>query len=471
MNKKVKWILKNILSLLVLILAIVNIYYIVELGVLPNKYLFLVIGVVLIIYLIGFFLYNRKHVVLIIFGVLFFIASVCSNAAILYYVYNTNSYMDTNFSFKTYKINTEYYLVAPYWSSVNSLPEIEKGHEILYYKYGKSINKAMGILGNYKYTPTDNVLNALVDISNTDHYLFIPSARYKYVMESSNLIREEQFKIIGIYNIEDEIPINNDNPDSYNIYINGLDYTGIMRDFNMIITVNTKTRKVILTSIPRDYYVDVPAYGIKDTLMCMGELDPEVSKEALENLFKIKIDYTINVNTSSLVTVVDAIGGVDFCSEFDFYTDHDTTLGSYDDKGRKVHVEKGCKSYNGPEILAIARERVALPGRDRYRQDNCRQILINIVKKLASTTTLTNYNTVLESFEGLYTTDMNKDVITSLIKTGINNMDFKIIEQKVDGVDGIGVGHLGTQESWIMNPDMNTVNAASKQINSVIKEK
>lgn len=459
MNKKVKWILKNILSLLVLILAIVNIYYIVELGVLPNKYLFLVIGVVLIIYLIGFFLYNRKHIVLIIFGVLFFVASICSNAAILYYVYNTNSYMDTNFSFKTYKINTEYYLIAPYWSSVNSLPEIESGHEILYYKYGKSINKAMGLLGNFKYTPTDNVLDALVDISNSDHYLFIPSARYKYIMESSNLVKEEQFKIIGIYNIEDEVPINNDNPDSYNIYINGLDLTGIKRDFNMIITVNTKTRKVILTSIPRDYYIDVPAYGIKDTLMCMGDLDPEVSKEALENLFKIKIDYTININSTSLVDVVDRLGGLELCSD------------ANDVIGMVPGVYSGCRTYNGKQILDIARYRMGLPGRDRSRQKNMRLILLTIAKKVGSFTTLTNYNEVLHSFDGLYTSDINKDTLTNLINKFIENPNFTIIEQDVNGTDTVGMGHLNTEQAWNMVPDMNTVNAASKQINSVIKEK
>ena len=245
-----------------------------------------------------------------------------------------------------------------------------------------------------------------------------------------------------------------------------------MRDYNLIATVNTKTKKVVLTSIPRDYYVDVPGYGMKDTLMCMGSLDPEVSKEALEKLFNTKIDYTVSLNTNSLVDVVDAVGRVEFCSDISFRTTHALVLNTYDDsKGRKLYVQKGCDTYNGIEILAIARERNAFPGRDRVRQKNCRQILINIMKKMASTTTLTNYSEIMESLDGLYTTDMNDKVIKKLVRTALENPNFEIIEQSVDGTDHEGIGHLGTSEAWIMEPDMNTVNAASKKINSVLKEK
>ena len=58
-----------------------------------------------------------------------------------------------------------------------------------------------------------------------------------------------------------------------------------------------------------------------------------------------------------------------------------------------------------------------------------------------------------------------------MIKAVIENPNFTIEEQSVDGTDSIGVGHLGTQESWIMTPDMNTVNTASLKMKEVLKEK
>jgi len=400
-----------------------------------------------------------------------YLISIGGNLFGYYYLSRANKYIDDNFAKDTYTISTKYVLVGNANCGVNSLEEISKDATIHYYKYGRSVNNALKMLGEHNYKETDTGFDALIDVRGNNNYFVVASASYDYLVESTAYLEKSEFKIVYEFDVEEEIKKNTEVPDSYNIYINGLDYTGIMRDYNLIATINTKTRKVVLTSIPRDYYVYVPAYNMNDTLMCLGSLDSNVSREALENLFKIKIDYTINFNTNSLVNIVDAIGGVEFCSDYDFYTTHDMTLGSYEDKGKKLHVTKGCKTYNGLETLAIARQRMGLPGRDRTRQKNCRQILINIVNKLASTTTLTNYDEVLSSFDGLYTTDMNKKVITNLIKAGIDNMNFEIIQQDVDGNDGIGVGHLGTQEAWIMTPDMNTVNAASEKINAIINEK
>lgn len=466
-----KRLLKNILSVMVLIFIIFMTITIFDLNVLPSKYLTAFLVAEGVLYLLGLLLYNLKHLVFVIFGVLLYIISSAGNIVGYYYLSKVNNYIDDNFAEETYTITTKYALVGNSYQGVNSIEELTNESIIHYYKFGRSINNALKELGEYSYQPTDMGFEALLDVRNNNSYFLVASASYDYIIESTNMLEKDEFKIIYEFDVEEEIKKNTDVPDSYNIYINGLDYTGIMRDYNLIATVNTKTRKVVLTSIPRDYYLYVPAYGMYDTLMCLGSLDANVSREAIEKLFNIKIDYTLNFNTNSLVTVVDAIGGVEFCSDYEFYTSHDMNYGSYADKGAKLHVTTGCRSYNGSEILAIARQRAGLPGSDRARQENCRKILINVVKKLASTTTLTNYNNVLASFDGLYTTDMNKDVITNLIKTGIDNMNFEIIEQSVNGTDKMGMGHLGTQESWIMEPDMNTVNAASKVINDVIKSR
>ncbi len=469
-----KKILKNILSLLVLIVTILAIIEVLKLGVLPSKYLYLFISGEIILFLIGFIIYNLKNKILFVLGILLYLISVFGNIFGYYYLSKTNNYIKTSFKKEYYTVNTTYYVVAPAGDFANSIDNLNKDSRILYYKYSKSIENALKDLGNYNYQSTDTASGALYDINNNGGYFLISKGNFDYFFESTTveLLKKDYFKIIYEFDTTEKIPVNNEVPDSYNIYVNGLDFTGIMRDYNLIVTVNTKTKKIVLTSIPRDYYIDIPAYNMKDTLMCLGSLDSTVSREALEKLFDTKIDYSINLNTVSLVKVVDTIGGVEFCSDINFTTTHPLVLDTYNDKsGKKLYVNKGCHTYNGIEILAIARERMAFPGRDRYRQKNCRQILINITKKLASTTTLTNYTDVLSSFDGLYTTDMNDKVIKKLIKTALEDNNFEIIEQSVDGSDCIGIGHLGTQEAWIMNPEQSTVDSASKQINDVLNEK
>lgn len=52
------------------------------------------------------------------------------------------------------------------------------------------------------------------------------------------------------------------------MYITGIDTFGTIStvsrsDVNMIVTVNPKTHQILLTSIPRDYYVPQPCQGDK----------------------------------------------------------------------------------------------------------------------------------------------------------------------------------------------------------------
>ncbi len=467
-----KRLLRNIFSIIVFVVTAFTVYEIIKLGVLPSKYLFIILGAEALLFVLGLVFYNLRHVVFIILGILLYLISVVGNATGYYYLSKTNRYIEKSFVKETYTIETKYYVVTSANNVVSKMDEVDKEASIEYYKYSRSIDKALEKLGVYTYVPTDNAYDSMSNILSNNGYFLISSANYDYLFDSTNLLDINNFKILHEFTIYEKLEVNDKTPDVYNVYINGLDFTGIMRDYNLIATVNTKTRKVVLTSIPRDYYIDVPAYNMKDTLMCLGSLDVEVSKEALEKLFGINIDYTINLNTSSLVDIVDTLGGIDFCSDIEFTTTHVLTQDTYDDSvGQKLHVIKGCKTYNGLETLAIARERMALPGRDRYRQKNCRQILISIAKKLASITTLTNYNEVLLALDGLYTTDMNDRTIKNLIKAVIENPNFNIEEQSVDGTDSVGVGHLGTAQSWIMTPDMSTVEAASSKIKEVLNQK
>ena len=467
-----KIFIKNIFSFIVFIILVFAIYSIIRLDILPTKYLILLLVVDIVIFLIGFLLYNLKKKVAIIFGIIFLIISVLVNSAFYYYFSKTIKYIDFNFDIKTYDVKTEYYLVTSKNNSINELKELSSDTNIDYYKYSRGVELAIKKLGKYNYKDTDEVHNVLERIVSDNSYFLLSKSDFEFVCEASQGFKEEDFKIINKFSITEKVPMNMETPDSYSIYISGLDYSGGRRDFNMIATINTNTHKIVLTSIPRDFYFEIPAYdNKKDSLTSLGAVDPKISREALEKLFNTKIDYDVNLYTTSLVKVVDAIGGVEFCSKTSFYTDHDMTLGSYEDKGKKAYIKKGCYNYNGLEALAIARERVNIPGGDRARIENCRQIFINIFKSLMSTTTLTNYGNILDSFEGLYTTNINKKTLTNLIKSFIDNPNYEIIEQSVDGVDGKGPNRYGVEGLWTLTPKMDTVNKASDKINEVLKEK
>ena len=463
-----------ILFLLTVVIAAIAILNVKKLNILPDKYFYLLIGgEVLISLIVGLLLVKTKKIVLFIIGVVLAIIIGIGNTIIGNYVHKTNKFI--NKTFKEYMtITTEYIVVTSSRNSIDSIDAIEANHNIYYYKYSRDVDLALKELNNFTYISNDSVSHVFREMeTNPDIYLLISKADYNYIIENTIWYNKDNYKIIKEFTIEKKEEINKEVKTSYTIYLNGTDFTGVMRDFNLLITINTKTKKILTTSILRGYYIDVPAYGMKDTLMCLGAYDSHVSEEALEKLLDTKIDYVVNVNTNSLVDIVDTIGGVEFCSDYEFTTTHAVTTNTYDDRvGKKLKVAEGCREYNGAEALTIARERLNLKNNERGRLQNCQKIMMGIVKKSMTTTSLLNFDEILNSYSGLYTTDMNREVITELAKSFISDYSsYEITSQALDGKDGMDIGHMGTVEVWVNYPDEEQVKEASTKIKEVLEGK
>ena len=104
--------------------------------------------------------------------------------------------------------------------------------------------------------------------------------------------------------------------DTFSVFISGIDTYGSIStksrsDVNMIVTVNPQTKNILLTSIPRDYYVPFEVLnGSRDKLTHSGLYGVNETKNNVANYFGIDIDYYVRVNFTSVVDIVDAIGGI-----------------------------------------------------------------------------------------------------------------------------------------------------------------
>ena len=463
-----KKILKNIPTLIVLTVMIAVCFVVIDLNVLPTKYLSLFLGAEIVFFIISALIYNLKKTVFLVIGIILMLISCTGNVFAFYYLNKTNDYINKNFSLPSYEIRTEYYLLTSSINEKNNIEYLDSNQEIDYYKYSRSTSLAKKALGDYQYVPVEKGFECLNQLKSNYRYLLISTLDYDFVISTNDSLSEEDYIIMKKFEVVEKVEIKPQVPNTYNVFISGMDFSRSRRDYNLIATVNTDTHEVVLTSLARDLYLYVPAFETKDTLTNLGSADPNNTIEALEKLLDIKIDYSVNLYTESLVKIVDSIGGVEFCTDFPFYTTHDTKLGSYDDYGEKVYVAKGCHTYDGLDTLAIARERIKLVGKGVTREDNCRQILVNIMKKLAKQTTLTNYSQTLDSFNGLYSTNINKTMITNLIKEVINDPNFNIIEQNLTGEDGMSEGRYGG-EVWTNTPTEERIKEVSDTIKKVYK--
>ena len=170
-----KKILKNIVSLIVLVVGIFTVLEVFKLNILPDKYLTIFLVGEIVLFLLGLLLYNLKHMIWVILGLLLFVVSVGGNVFGYYYLNKTNRYIDQNFAVETYKVVTHYYLIKSSMNPVSSLEELDPSTTIQYYQYSRSIELALAKLGQYTYKGLDNHWKALGSVKNEGGYFLIPT--------------------------------------------------------------------------------------------------------------------------------------------------------------------------------------------------------------------------------------------------------------------------------------------------------
>ena len=450
---------RNILSLLMVIISIMLIISLCTLDILPTKYLILIISIIIICNVISIIFINvHDKTWLKVIGYIMMILIFIISGFSIYYLVTTNNFINKSFNNKIVYDKNTYYVVS---MKNNGYTEQDISNEIATYKESVNLDKALEKL-NDKYpvkSKSYDDIGLLFDnlINNTDKFILIEKTSYEIVLSINNQLNRSDFVILYEFDVYTKRSKNSINKDNFNVYIGGKD-DALLMDFNMIVTINKKTHTILLTSIPRDYYIEVYGKdGRLDKLSFMTAYGHDVNKESLATLFDTKIDYSIIVNTESLVQIVDYLDGIEFCS------DYDAQLGSF-------HLVKGCQYLDGKEALLVARERNSFPGRDRIRQEHCRKIIIAIFKKMVSTNTILHYNETLNNLSSAYETDIPRDVVSDFVKDILNNgNNWKIEVQAVDGVDDHDKVHLSNMIDWVMYPMYDTVDRAKIKIKETLE--
>ena len=110
--------------------------------------------------------------------------------------------------------------------------------------------------------------------------------------------------------------------DPFNVYITGMDTFGTIStvsrsDVNMIVSINPKTHQILMTGIPRDFYVSQTCQGNQsDKLTHTGIYGVECTISSVENFMNTELNYYARVNFSSVVDIVNALGGITIESPF-----------------------------------------------------------------------------------------------------------------------------------------------------------
>ena len=458
----------KLITLIQLILAVGLIAVIWNSGLVPTKYLVAIIIVLLILFGVTFGLQYVKNKVYIVGIVLSIILSILQAIGIVYMLKADKlmadvggaNYKTDNMIVVVKKDNPASNLMdaSMYRFGTQTAVDQENTQTML-----DNINKALGReVKVEQYGTVQELANALLEGR-------VDAAVYNQALDGliTDSIEDysEQVRVLYQYGIETELEQETaDVEEPFNVYISGIDVSGPVAtnsrsDVNIIMTVNPNTKKILLTTTPRDYYVQIPDISgeQRDKLTHAGIYGVDASMRTLEQLYGIDISYYARVNFSSLVKIVDTLGGVDVDSDFEF-----------DAQG--YHFQKGMNHLDGKQALAFSRERYSFEDGDNQRGKDQEKVLTAILNKAMSPAILSNASALIADVSDSVQTNMTQEEMAKFIKMQLNDGASWTIESQAASGNGDTQAcySSGDQPLYVMWPDEAVVQSISAKMNEIL---
>ena len=416
---------------------------------------------------ISLFLLNHRHVVRYIFGVLLAIALL---AALYMGGMAVQSGVEALNRITTAEKEIEY--IGIYVRQDDPAGHLEDAENYMFgiwsgtdmeipKKAVATLNEALKKQINVStYETFPELVDALLD-GSVDAMIF-PDAFMDLLVEMEGY-QDTESKIRALLTLDFEVETGAlekpEMPDhTFTVYISGIDIRGSIQarsrsDVNILAHVNTKTRQVLLVSTPRDYYVPLSiSDGIPDKLTHAGIYGVNVSKETLGMIYDMDIDYYFRVNFTGFEDIIDALGGVEVYSDYDF-----SSMGST--------FHKGVNYLNGKDALNFARERYSFEEGDRQRGKHQMEVIRGVINKVLSPDILKNYADVLDALDGCFETSVPYELVAQLVRDQLDKGgDWDIVSYSVNGTGDTQYVYSMTIPVYVVQPDWDTVNVAKNLI-------
>ena len=193
-------------------------------------------------------------------------------------------------------------------------------------------------------------------------------------------------------------------------------------DTMLLLTANPSEKKAQLLSIPRDTYTEIVGMNYYDKInhaYAFGQAKMAIN--SVEKLFDTSIDFYMEINMSGLMEFVDAVGGIEVTSPLTF-----TYEGRSFEEGKKELLD-------GESALRFARMRYDDPEGDYGRQKRQRIVIEQLVKKMMSFNSITNFEKIMNAVSKNVKTDIPIGKIMALKNTygpSFDHLEQAFIEER-----------------------------------------
>lgn len=481
-----KGVFRFIPATIQLVMSVIFAFYMIKADLIPDKYVMIVFGVLTILFAITLAMgFIKKKIALVVSLVLCILVTVVSIVSTYAFITVINVF--SSVSSVTYETSSMAVIVTiddeaedildtqDYVFSTQTFTDTENNTLM--------IEEIEGVLEqSIEVVEYDNMIDQATALLNGEVDAMIINEAFTSLLEENLDDYADGVKIIYNYGIEIEVVTTTDateldeetiselsvSEEPFNIYISGIDTSGSISntsrsDVNIIMSVNPVTKEILLVTTPRDYYVTFPDVtgDSYDKLTHAGIYGVDVSIATLENLYDIEIDYYAKVNYTSLITIVDALGGIDVYSEYSFTT----SSGLY-------YFSKGMNNMSGAEAIAFSRERYAFSDGDNQRGKNQQQVVIGVLNKVLSPSILSGITDIIASVSSNVQTNMSDADMSELIKMQLDDgAEWTITTMSATGTDSKNSCYsLGGANAYVMVPDEDSIDAIKEAIADLFGE-
>lgn len=389
-----------------------------------------IIGVFLYFFSSLVFLITKKHIWLIVTTIIVLILSII-NIAGYYYISKTYGYIDRiNKNTILYTTNL---IALKDTQLVINVGMISEEKDVEGYILPKEYLKLSK--NSYKIEYYDDyftLLNDLYDkkiegvfISSNYSLLYNNIERFENISADTKVIAKHSKEMENQDSVE---ATNKSVTEPFTVLIMGVDsqYDGLSKNaaFNgdtlMLLTFNPKTLTSTVFSIPRDTYVPIACNNNRSNkINSAAAYGSKCMINTIEGLTGITVDYSIKINFKGVVSLVDALGGVqvvvpepDFASEY-----------CLEDSNRiykNVCLTPGNQLLDGEHALALSRVRKAFLLGDFKRVQNQQLVVEAIAKKAKSIRNINDFYNVLNAISNNLDTNMSTKEMLNFYNVGKN---------------------------------------------------
>ncbi|OPD37887.1 LytR family transcriptional regulator [Clostridium botulinum] len=240
-------------------------------------------------------------------------------------------------------------------------------------------------------------------------------------------------------------------------------------DAVMILSLDKKHKKVKLSSIMRDSYVDIEGHGKTKLNHAYAYGGPELAVKAINSNFKLNIRDFVAVDFYGLENIIDTVGGVEIpvrSDEIKYINSYMQGTAKVENKSVQEVQNPGLQNLNGMQAVAYARIRYTSGG-DYERTERQRTVLtaiMNKIKKLGPTEFPKVVSSLLPNVESSLSSTEIMKMSTSAFALGIDN-----VEQQRFPLDNYCEGKLIEGIYYLLFNEEKTIDQMHKYIFEDIK--